>query len=310
MAPDSGVETIESGNAAFSFERGSGALVSVRNRGTGNEYLQGVAERGNLFAVYYDFSAEFEVNGSERASPHAASLPAAITDSVFSPFQARAARFARGGTGDAPSLTVEYDCGDAALPLHAKLGVSPGPAADSSLWSLTLTNTGAAAVTCMGSFPLLSGLRLGSGDGNLMVVNDQAGYILPLWAHSGGTYGNARYMSMQWGCVFDERSGDAFGFIVRDPEIRNKQIRYLEPSRSRSATFPRSASHRGRPSPFPRSRSWCTRGTGSGRRSATGTGFRATSGPRRTPTGRGASTATARAGSRSAGRPTPRVIRT
>ena len=49
---------------------------------------------------------------------------------------------------------------------------------------------------------LLSGLRLGSGDGNLMVVNDQAGYVLPLWAHSGGTYGNARYMSMQWGCVF------------------------------------------------------------------------------------------------------------
>ena len=82
----------------------------------------------------------------------------------------------------------------------------------------------------MCSFPLLSGLRLGSGDGNLMVVNDQAGYVLPLWAHSGGTYGNARYMSMQWGCVFDERSRDAFGFIVRDPDIRNKQIRYLEPS--------------------------------------------------------------------------------
>ena len=230
MTLDSTVETIEIGSAGFSFERGSGALVSVRNRGTGNEYLQGAAQRGNPFAVHYEFHAEFEITGSERGSPHAASLPAAITDSVFSPFQARAARFARGGTGHASSLTVEYHCGDGAMPLHARLGVSPGPAADSSLWSLALTNTGADFVTGMCSFPLLSGLRLGSGDGNLMVVNDQAGYVLPLWAHSGGTYGNARYMSMQWGCVFDERSGDAFGFVVRDPEIRNKQIRYLEPS--------------------------------------------------------------------------------
>ena len=178
MTPDSSVETIEIGGAGFSFERGNGALVSVRNRGTGNEYLQGAAERGNLFAVYYDFNAEFEVTGSERASPHAASLPAAITDSVFSPFQTRAARFAHGGSGDASSLTVEYDCGDAAVPLHARLGVSPGPVADRSIWSLALTNTGAGAVTCMCSFPLLSGLRLGSGDGNLM-VGERPGRLHP-----------------------------------------------------------------------------------------------------------------------------------
>ena len=230
MDPDSGVVTIENGSAAFSFDRGSGALVSVRNRVTGNEYLQGTAERGNVFAVYYDFTGEFEVTGAERESPHAATLPAAITDSVFEPFQAGTPRFARGGSGDARTLTVEYDSDDAAAPLRASLGVGLGPDADSSIWSLALTNTGAAPVTCMCSFPLLSGLRLGSGDGNLMVVNDQAGYVLPLWAHSGGTYGNARYMSMQWGCVFDERSRDAFGFIVRDADIRNKQIRYLEPS--------------------------------------------------------------------------------
>ena len=230
MALDSRVETTEVGSAAFSFEGGSGALVSVRNRVTGNECLQGPVQRGNVFAVYYDFSGEFEITGSERESPHAASLPAAITKGVFSPLQARSPRFVRGGSGDAGTLTVEYECGDAAAPLRASLGVGPGPDADSSIWSLALTNTGAAPVTCMGSFPLFSGLRLGSGEGNLMVVNDQAGYVLPLWAHSGGTYGNARYMSMQWGCVFDERSRDAFGFIVRDPEIRNKQIRYLKPS--------------------------------------------------------------------------------
>ena len=83
MVPDDSLETIENGSAAFSFDRGSGALVSVRNRVTGNEYLQGTAERGNVFAVYYDFTGEFEITGAERESPHAATLPAAITDSVF-----------------------------------------------------------------------------------------------------------------------------------------------------------------------------------------------------------------------------------
>lgn len=34
---------------------------------------------------------------------------------------------------------------------------------------------------------------------------------------------------MQWGCVFDEASGDAFAFIVRDSDLLNKQIRYDRP---------------------------------------------------------------------------------
>ena len=117
MVPDDSLETIENGSAAFSFDRGSGALASVRNRVTGNEYLQGTAERGNVFAVYYDFTGEFEITGSERESPHAATLAAAISDSVFSPFQAGTPRFARGGSGDARTLTVEYDhpCGELLL---------------------------------------------------------------------------------------------------------------------------------------------------------------------------------------------------
>ena len=153
MALDGRVETIENGSAAFSFDRGSGALVSVRNRVTGNEYLQGTAERGNVFAVYYDFTGEFEITGAERESPHAATLPAAITDSVFAPLQAGTPRFARGGSGDIRTLTVEYDCGDRSAPLRARVGVSLGSDADSSIWSLALTNIGAAPVTCMCSFP-------------------------------------------------------------------------------------------------------------------------------------------------------------
>ena len=138
--------------------------------------------------------------------------------------------FARRSSGGEQILTISYHGTAAAAPLRASLSVSLAAGADSSIWELRLINTGTAPVACMCSFPLISGLSLGNGNDNLMVVNDQAGYILPLWAHSGGTYGNARYMSMQWGCVFDEQSRDAFAFIVRDPDIRNKQIRYLKPA--------------------------------------------------------------------------------
>ena len=230
MAPDSFVETIENDHVAFSFDRHTGTLVSVVSRVTGNEYLQGSAERGNVFAVYYDFTGEFGITGSDRESPHAAAMAPAIADSIFSPFQASTPTFARRRTGAAQILTIRYDCADPSMPLRASLSVSLAAGSDRSIWSMRLTNTGTAPVACMGSFPLISGLRLGNGSNNLMVVNDQAGYVLPLWAHSGGTYGNARYMSMQWGCVFDEQSRDAFAFIIRDPDIRNKQIRYLEPA--------------------------------------------------------------------------------
>ena len=309
MVLDSSIETIEIGDAAFSFERRSGALVSVRNQVTGNECLPGPAQRGNVFALYYDFSGEFEITGSERESPHAASLPAAITKSVFSPLQARSPRFVRGGSGDAGTLTVEYECGGRGGAVARQPRRRPGIGRGQQHLEPGAGQHRGRAGDLHGKLPAVLRPAAGQWRGNLMVVNDQAGYVLPLWAHSGGTYGNARYMSMQWCCVFDERSRDAFGFIVRDPEIRNKQIRYLEPTIEVSY-FPPFSIAPGESVTFPEVEIMVYAGTGSERRSATGTGFRATSGPRRTPTGTGASTATAAAGSRSAGSPTPRAIRT
>ena len=84
----------------------------------------------------------------------------------------------------------------------------------------------------------------------MMVVNDQAGYILPLWSAPGGIYGNASYMSMQWGCAFDETSRDALAFIVRDRELRNKQIRYEKPSIEVNY-FPPQTLEPGQSVPFP-----------------------------------------------------------
>jgi len=114
--------------------------------------------------------------------------------------------------------------------LIATLTVRVSRGSAGSLWRLKVKNAGTESRELMASFPLVSGVRLGDGRKNLMVVNDQAGYILPLWSSGGGIYGNSGRMSMQWGCVYDEASGDAFAFIVRDPDVRNKQIRYLKPS--------------------------------------------------------------------------------
>jgi len=85
----------------------------------------------------------------------------------------------------------------------------------------------------MGVFPFFHGIRLGNGQKNLMVVNDEAGYVRPLWTpgkERGGVYGHGTQMSMQWGCVFDDETKDALGFIVEDPDLGNKEIIYAKPS--------------------------------------------------------------------------------
>ena len=236
-------EGIENRYVRFCFDRATGKLASVQNRVTGNELLQGDARIGNIFCAYHDFCREFEIahvkpgaapprgyvfRANYGRTPFRATMPSEITRQTFSPSGGCVASFrARRGTASS-SLRITYT--DENSRWQASLGVSLKDEETSSIWKMSLKNIGDDPAELMVSFPLISGIKLGSGNRNLMVVNDQAGYILPLWSNEGGIYGNARYMSMQWGCVFDEQSRDAFGFIVRDPEIRNKQIRYIEPS--------------------------------------------------------------------------------
>jgi hypothetical protein len=221
-------ETLENRLVRFSFDAESGALESIVNKATGNEYLRGSGGAENIFGVYHDFDKEFNVTAPSDGTPCFADSPEKIAKQRFSPSSSVHASFSRRDTETRRSLTISYK--NPSLSILAKLTVALAADSETSVWKLTLKNFGSSTVELMACFPLINGLRLGDGRRNLMVVHDQAGYILPLWSAEGGIYGNAKYMSMQWGCVFDEQSGDAFGFIVDDPEIRNKDIKYEKPA--------------------------------------------------------------------------------
>ena len=212
----------------FGFERDTGRLVSAINRVTGNDCLRASNEAGNVFCVYYDFAKEFEITGAPGMTPYAAPKPSNICHRVFSPREAHVVAMDEKRSGAFRSLTMTYADEDGQW--RVKLTVTLVGESPSSIWKMNLENTGPSPLECMCSFPRIGGVSLGNGRRNMMVVHDQAGYILPLWSATGGIYGNASHMSMQWGCVFDEASRDALAFIVRDPGLRNKQIRYDKPS--------------------------------------------------------------------------------
>ena len=222
------VQVLANRRVRYCFDRTKGSLVSVTNRATGNECLQGSTGYGNMFCVYYDFLKEFEVTGAKGMTPLAAVSPSEISRRTFSPHNGHIVAMREKPSGASRSLTMTYE--DADHQWRVKLTVTLHGESPGSIWKMSLQNISDSSAECMCSFPLISGVRLGDGKRNLMVVNDQAGYILPLWSAEGGIYGNASYMSMQWGCVFDEASKDAFAFIIRDSELRNKQIRYSRPS--------------------------------------------------------------------------------
>jgi hypothetical protein len=220
--------SIENKHVRFSFDAETGRIVSMKNKKSDNDYLQDPEKARNVFCIYHGFIREFEVSAPGGGTPCFADNPAEITKQMITPGLDTAATFASRKTKTGQSLAVAYK--DAGSNILVKLTVSLLNDAEFCNWKLTLVNNGDEPAELMPVFPLLSGFRLGDGKRNLMVVNDQAGYILPLWSATGGIYGNAKYMSMQWGCVFDEGSGDAFGFVVKDPDIRSKAIWYHKPS--------------------------------------------------------------------------------
>ncbi len=207
---------------SFSFDSKTGRLADIRNLTTGNSCLKKVKGAGNPFAVYYNFHREFVLPGIP-SGPEPLPSPSELARKVFSPASSETVKIKKKGN----TFLLTYQEG----PWQAELTVSLE--VHFSRWNLKVKNISEQPCQMMGVFPFLNGVRLGDRKKNLMVVNDEAGYIRPLWTagkERGGIYGQGCFMSMQWGCMFDEETKDALGFIVEDKEIRNKEVIYDKPT--------------------------------------------------------------------------------
>lgn len=209
-----------------------GRLMDICNRKNGHSCLNAPCDIRGPFEVWSNMSQPFEIVsypgfGADRPTP-----PAAIAQRVFRAESNTKAEFHHEGER---SLTIRYT--DSAGVWRAELSATMLDAA--ARLGLTITNVSRQPQEMMGVFPFLGGVGLGKCQNNLMVVNDEAGYIRPLWAESagggrhpesGGVYGCGLQVSMQWGCVFDETSGDALGFVIEDADLRNKEFAYDKPT--------------------------------------------------------------------------------
>ncbi len=223
------METLSNKNISLSFDSKTGKLADIRNLKTGNSCLKKTQGAGNPFAIYYDFHREFELPGIPSYAPEPLPAPSTLARKSFSPVSSKTVKIKKIGK----TLSITYQEG----PWQATMTVVLKE--NSSRWGLKVKNISDHPCPMMGVFPFLNGVRLGNGKKNLMVVNDESGYVRPLWAERvgkdfykerGGIYGQGLNMSMQWGCMFDENTKDALGFIVEDKDIRNKEIIYEKPS--------------------------------------------------------------------------------
>jgi hypothetical protein len=152
------------------FDKKTGRLAQITNLETAGDHLRAQPTGGNLFAVYHDFTGLFDISAG---TPRTATDPQTITRSAFSPAEASSVSFRRARSAATERLAIAYR-GERS---RATVAFSLARDAEAVRCSLRLTNADTVPATFIAVFPYLSGIRLGRGKNNLMVVNDQAGYV-------------------------------------------------------------------------------------------------------------------------------------
>ena len=228
---------IANDNLAMAFDVHSGALVSLRNLATGDEYLKDAGAEGNPFRVWTGMTEPFQLRASQA---HHHILEAAPEPSGGEPIEPANCRLVDRSFERVPGAGVlrtvlHHSTSKLRFELQVRLP-DEDIAADCML---TVRNDGDQAKSIMTAFPYLNGLRLGvQRESNLAVRLDQTGAAnQPAWVDTGGIYGT-RQMSMQWQAVYEPTKDEGLGLIVMDPNIRNKMIRRFPPAGMSVSYFP------------------------------------------------------------------------
>ncbi len=219
---------LANGLVEVGFDIGSGALVSLRNRVTGDEYIKDPGPEGNPFRVWAGITKAYTLNAA----------PESLGGEPVEPAMCRLVdwSFERVGEAGVLKLVLHHVAHYLRFELQVRLP-DEEVAADCTL---TVRNDGDQAQSIMTAFPYLSGLRLGEQrESNLgLDLNICGAAGQPAWVNTGGIYGRARQMPMQWQAVYEPTKDEGLGFIVMDPDIRNKIIRRFPPAGMSVLYFP------------------------------------------------------------------------
>lgn len=201
---------IENEMITLVFDGNTGALISLINKKTGDNYLKRPGE-GNLFRLFLN----------PLKMPRLSAGPAndALGGTIINPADCllRATQLRKTTHATQLDLQLLHKASGTAIDLTVTLG-NNDPYFDCGLSVTGGTNSNAYA-----SFPYLSGLTLGSDSSSNLAVNmwDRGYPGIAAWKkNSGGVYG--KDVSMQWQCVYDQEMNEGIAFIAMDTTFSNK----------------------------------------------------------------------------------------
>lgn len=207
---------------AVGFDTRYGALTTLKNLATNDEYLKGDAKDGNPFRAYVDttqlpavltLADPYPIQPVEDAMGGKMVDPAACVLAHSS--------FSREGTSGVLRLTLKHSQTNLQFELRVVL-----PDEDCAVdLELSVVNDGTSPRQVMVALPYLTALSLGPDrETNLGVRLVAFGQSLaPAWKNSGDLYG--RVWGAQWNAVYDVAAGEALGIIARDAELKSKVVR-------------------------------------------------------------------------------------
>ena len=246
---------LANGQVELAFDARTGALVSLRNLATDDEYLKDASPRGNPFRIYVDITKPYVLPASHlgwkgrRYLLDPAEVGAELVETADCELEDW--HFERSGDGGVLTLVL---C-NAAHALRFELEVrlpDDSPAVDCSL---AVQNIGDAPQTIMVDFPYLTGLRLGEdASTNLAVIFWGPGAANHgAWNDFGHAYGSATQPT-QWIAVFARSLNEGLGLIVMDAEVRNKFLRRHEEASMEVLYFPEERLEPGEQRSYPAAR--------------------------------------------------------
>ncbi len=207
---------------SVSFDRKSGALLSLKNLATGDEYLKIGGSGGNPFRAYVDTTELPRVLRQGFPFPMPP-LEDAMGGTLVDPAQCQLGEtsFRRGG--DSGVLRLSMQAAKPGLTFDLEVTVPDNDGAVNL--QVTVRNGGDADHHVMMAAPYLTGLALGKDAAQNLGVSlagfGQAG--APAWTNCGEVYG--RVWGGQWNAVYDPASGESLGLIIQDKALDAKMFR-------------------------------------------------------------------------------------
>lgn len=202
----------------IAFDRNTGAMVSLKNLATQDEYLKNWGGDGNPFRAYVNTTAIPWFLQSDRVSD----APGALGGKLVDPVNGRlvSALFERKDTAGTLHIVGRHADPDVTYKLDVTL-----PDEDVTLsLAIAVTNSGKAPCDIVVAAPYFSGLCLGTNpDTNLGIRLLGFGQSRgKAWANAGGIYG--WQWGGQWNAIYEDSTKTGLGLIVKDTSMQDKAL--------------------------------------------------------------------------------------